>query len=144
MPQFFEYSADYVDIDYGGATLTGYADTFIEVEYEEPDFKKHVGSLGDVTRTRLLNKSGKITVTLMDASQSNDQLNSFAAADRANGRGFKPFTMRDRSSNTTIHAAQCWVERMPKVGRAKESGNTVWVFECAFLEMDVGGSVLGV
>jgi hypothetical protein len=142
-PQLFEYSADYVDIDYGGVILTGYADTFIEVEYHEPDFKMHKGSLGDVARSRLLDRTGKITVTLMDVSASNDQLMAFAANDRKKGRGFKPFKMRDRSSNTTIQATQAWIEKIPKVGRGKESGTTVWVFECAFLDINVGSSVLG-
>lgn len=142
-PQLFEYSADYVDIDYGGVILTGYADTFIEVEYAEADFKMHKGSLGDVARSRLLDRSGKITVTLMDVSQSNDQLMTFALIDRKQGRGFKPFKMRDRSSNTTIQAPQTWVEKIPKVGRGKESGNTVWVFEAAFIDVTIGGSLLG-
>jgi hypothetical protein len=141
-PLLSEYSADYVDIDYGGILLTGYADTFIEVEFSEADFKKTVGSLGDVTRTRLLDRSGKITVTLMDASPSNDFLSAYAATDRRSGRGYKPFLMRDRSSNTRIKAPQAWIEKLPKVGRGKEPGNTVWVFEAAFLDVEIGGSLL--
>lgn len=143
MPQFHEYSPDFVTIVYGGVLLTGYADNaFIEIEYEEDDFKKQTGSLGDVTRTRQLNRSGKITVTLMDAAPVNDQLMSLAAADRQSGSGFKAFTFTDRSSNTTARATECWVMKLPKIGRAKESGTTVWVFEAAFLDLNVGGSVL--
>jgi hypothetical protein len=143
MPQFHEYSADFCDIVYGGIHITGFADNaFVEIEFEEDDFKKQTGSLGDVTRTRQLNRSGKITITLMDAAPVNDQLMQFAATDRATGGGFKPFTFQDRSSNTTARATEVWVMKLPKVGRAKESGTTVWVFEAAFLDVTIGGSVL--
>lgn len=141
-PKLHEYSADYVDITYGNVILTGYAETFIEVEFEEDDFKKTVGALGDVTRSRMLNRSAKITVTLMDASESNEQLMLLAVEDRTKGGGYKPFLMKDRSSTTEVRATQTWVMKIPKVGRAKESGTTVWVFECAFAEITVGSSVL--
>jgi len=141
-PRLSEYCPDFVDIDYGGVTITGYAEDFIEVEYEDDDFKKTVGALGDVTRTRQLNRSGKITVTLMDASPSNDALMLFALVDRRSGSGFKPFFMRDRSSNTIVKATQTWIMKIPKVNRKKESGATQWVFEAAFIEIIIGGSVL--
>lgn len=141
-PRLSEYCPDFVDIDYGGVIFTGYAEDFIEVEYEDDDFKKTVGALGDVTRTRQLNRSGKITVTLMDASPTNDALMLFALADRRSGSGFKPFLMRDRSSSTTVKATQAWVMKIPKINRKKESGTTQWVFEAAFIDVFIGGSVL--
>lgn len=143
MAELHEYSPDYVDIIYGGIPITGFADnSFIEIELEEDDFKKQVGSLGDVTRTRSLNRSGKITITLMDAAPVNSLLMAFARTDRRIGGGFKPFSFVDRSSETVAVATEAWVMKIPKVGRAKESGNTVWVFEAAFLDIEVGGSVL--
>lgn len=142
MPKLHQYSADFVDIIYGAVTVVGYAEKFIEVEFEEDDFKKMVGSLGDVTRSRLLNRSGKITVTLLDSSESNDALMAYAVTDRRTGLGAKEFIMLDRSSNTEVRATQTWVMKIPKVERGKEAGTTVWVFEAAFLEMNIGGSVL--
>jgi len=32
--------------------------------------------------------------------------------------------------------------KIPKVNRKKESGTTQWVFEAAFIEIIIGGSVL--
>lgn len=143
MPQFHEYSADFCDLVYGGILITGFADnSFVDIEFEEDDFKKQTGSLGDVTRTRQLNRSGKITITLMDAAPVNDQLMAFAVIDRKQGGGFKPFTFNDRSSQTTARATEVWVMKIPKIGRAKESGTTVWVFEAAFLDINIGGSIL--
>lgn len=142
MPRLSAYSPDFVDIIYGGILFTGLAEKFITIEYEEDDFKKQVGALGDVTRTRQLNRSGKITVTLMDASETNDLLMAAAQADRQTGQNFRPFKMVDRSSNTTVNATQAWVMKIPKIERGKESGTVEWVFETAFLDVVVGGSVL--
>ena len=143
MPTFHEYSPDYCDIIYGEVLVLGYADnSFIEIEYSEDDFKMQRGSLGDVTRTRGLDRTGKITITLMDAAPSNDDLMALALTDRRVGNGFKPFKFQDRSSNTTARATEAWVMKIPKVGRAKESGTTVWVFECAFLDVAIGGGVV--
>lgn len=142
MPRLSAYSPDFVDTVYGGILFTGYAEKFITVEYEEDDFKKQVGALGDVTRTRQLNRSGKMTVTLMDASETNDLLMAFALSDRQTGQNFRPFKMTDRSSNTTVNATQAWIQKIPKIERGKESGTVEWVFEAAFLDIRVGGSIL--
>ena len=143
MSNFFsQYSPDQVMFSFKGINVTGYAKgTFIDCEREEDSFKKQVGSLGDVTRTQSLNRSGKITLTLMTAAPSNDALMAVHAQDQQFRTGVGPLSIKDLSGNTRCRATEAWIMKSPKVERAEESGTTVWVFECADLSIIAGGAV---
>lgn len=142
MARAHEYCPDFVDIIFGGIIINGYADgTFVDIEYEEDQFKKQTGSLGDVTRTRQLNRSGKITFTLMDSAPVNSLLMAVALEDMRVGGQFRPFSFVDRSSETFASATECWVMKLPKIERAKESGKVTWTLEAASIDIFIGGSV---
>ncbi len=137
------YSPDQVDVIFKGITITGFADgTFIEVEREVDTFTKKVGSLGDVARTKSLNKSGKITITLMDTHPVNDALAVVIGEDEQFGTSFGAFSMKDRSGSTQVRATEAWCMKVPKVARAQMSANIVYVFEAASIFIKHSGSVL--
>mgnify|MGYP001589919823 CR=1 FL=1 len=137
------YSPDFVDVIFNGITITGFADgTFIEVEREVDTFTKKVGSLGDVARTKSLNKSGKITITVMDTHPVNDALATVISNDEQDAQSFGAFSMKDRSSNTEVRATEAWCMRVPKVTRAQATANVVYVFEAASIFIHHGGSVI--
>jgi hypothetical protein len=136
------YSPSDVDVIFKGITITGFADgTFIEVEREVDTFTKKVGSLGDVARTRSLNKSGKITITVMDTHPVNDALATVISNDEQDGRSFGAFSMKDRNGATEIRASEAWCMRVPKVTRAQTTGNVAYVFEAASIFIKHAGSV---
>lgn len=138
--EFATYTPDLVVVSFAGGTITGYAkDTFIEVEREEDTFMKYVGALGDVARSRSLNKTGKITITLMEISASNDFLYSFAALDELDNSAVSSFEVVDLNGNMRCRASIAWVMKWPKIERGKESTTTQWVIECADLEIIPGG-----
>lgn len=140
---FKTYNPAFVVVSFDGINITGFMDgTFIEVERDEDTFTKHVGATGDVTRTRNLNASGKITVTLTQASPTNDLLAAAFALDELTGLGYGPIQVKDLSGNMMCRATQAWIVKPPKVERAKESGSCVWVFDCAELKIFAGGNVL--
>jgi hypothetical protein len=137
------YSPDFVDVIFDGLTITGFADgTFIEIEREVDTFTKKVGSLGDVARTKSLNRSGKITITVMDTHPVNDSLATKISNDEQTAQAFGAFSMKDRSSNTEVRATEAWCMRVPKVTRAQATGNVVYVFEAASIFIKHGGSVI--
>lgn len=137
------YSPDLVDVVFKGILITGFAEgTFISIEREVDTFTKKVGSLGDVARTRSLNKSGKITITVMDTHPINDALATVIAADEATGLQYGPFSMKDRSGNTVARATEAWCMRVPKIARAQATGNVEYVFEAASIFIVHGGSVI--
>lgn len=130
------YSPDQVKCSYGGVPITGYMDgTFIDVERHEDAYTTKVGSLGDVTRTRNLNKTGKITITLMQHSPVNDFLNVFLALDDLGDSTPRKIQIKDLTNNMRCSAAEAWITKPPKIERGKESMGIQWVFECARLEI---------
>lgn len=143
MADFESYNPGRVTFSFKGANIAGYQDgTFIDAERSADSFKKHVGSLGDVTRTVDLDKSGKVTLTLLAQSPSNDILQAFIDADEASpGAGIGSLQILDHSGFMECHADIAWIMKRPKIDRAKEAGSVVWVFECAAIEINASGNV---
>ena len=138
----YQYSPDDVDVIFKGITITGFADgTFIDIEREVDTFTKKVGSLGDVVRTKSLNKSGKITITLLDAHPINDSLATVISEDEESGAATGAFTMKDRAGQSEARATDAWCMKVPKISRAEKSGNNVYVFEAASIFIKHAGSV---
>lgn len=143
MPIFNNYCPDNVDVIFKGIPIIGFAEgTFIEVEREVDTFTKKVGSLGDVARTRSLNKSGKITITLMDGHPVNDALAVVIASDEDDGNSVGSFTLKDRTGLSVCRASDAWCMKVPKLQRAQHTGNVVYVFEAASILIRHSGSVL--
>lgn len=133
---FRRYSPDQVKISFGGIAITGYMDgTFVDAERNEDQYTMHVGSLGDVTRTRNLNKTGKVTITLMQHAPINELLQTKLSLDDLADIPPQPLQIKDLSNNMRVHASQAWITKPPKIERAKESAGIQWVFECANLEI---------
>lgn len=142
MGQLRNYTPLEVTFAFGGQNITGYMDgTFIEVERDEDAFLKLVGSLGTTVRAQNLNRSGKVTLTLLAASPSNDLLNAIADEDERDRTGVRSLTIKDLGGATRVHAGEAWISKRPKMERGKEAGSCVWVFDCADLEITVGGAV---
>lgn len=137
------YHTDQVVLVWDGINITGYAnDTFVEVERNEDSFTTYVGSLGDVCRTKNLNRTGKVTVTLMASAPVNDLLAARAQRDEDTGLDYGPIQLKDLNANMRADGAESWISKRPKVERAKESGTIQWVFEVAYLNLFEGGNVL--
>lgn len=133
---FTQYSPDRVKVNVGGRIITGFADgTFIEIERNEDAFMTYVGALGDVTRARNMNKTGKITITIMQHAPSNDLLMSLLVADSIGDTLPFEITVKDLTNNMRCHAAEAWISKAPKIERGKEAAGIQWVFECANLEI---------
>lgn len=127
-----------------GKTIEGFVDgTFVKVARATESFTKQVGVGGEVTRSYSNDKSGEVTLTLMQTSDSNDILSAAAAADEASpgtGAGIGTFQLKDLNGRTLAHGDECWVRKPADVENAKESGQREWVLDVARLEMTVGGN----
>jgi hypothetical protein len=141
---FRNYDPSEVALSWMGINITGYSDgTFIEAERDEDAFTKYVGALGDVTRARNLNRSGKVTVTLMASAPVNDLIAAIASVDDAFGSGgVGPLSITDFNGTTVCGATYAWVMKQPKIERAKEAGTVQWVFDCAQLFIKAGGNLV--
>jgi len=125
----------------GGKIGQGFSDgTFIKVERNEQAFSLKVGVDGEGTRAKSNNKSGKITITLMQSSSFNDVLSAFAAADELSNTGAVPFFLKDNSGRTLVTALTCWVQKYADSEFAKEVSTRTWVLETDDIEVFVGGN----
>lgn len=143
MGEFRNYSPDKVSFSFRGLTIEGFqSGTFIDAERKEDGWQMHAGALGDVVRTKNLDKTGTVTLTLMAQHSDNDLLQAIADEDEQFSTGFGPLQVMDHNGNTEVHAEIAWIRKRPKIERAKEAGPTVWVFDCAEIEINAGGNVI--
>lgn len=144
MPQFRQYDPGQVVVNFKGIDLVAVMDgTFVSAERAEDAFAMSVGAGGDVTRVRSRNRTGTVTVTLQAASPSNDLLSAVATSDELFGTGTGPLLVKDLYGNTLIASDTAWIRKLPAVEFADEASGREWAFDCAELEMVIGGSVIG-
>lgn len=135
------YDPKQVAMIVGGNIMDGFADgTFIVAERNEQAFNLKVGVDGEGTRAKSNNKSGKVTITLMQSSASNDKLSALAASDELSNTGAVPVMLKDNSGRTLITALTAWVQKYPNSEFGKEVTTRAWVFETDELDIFVGGN----
>ncbi len=130
LPIQIAYSPADVALSVHGNIISGFSDgAMVVVEREVDAFTKVVGADGEVSRTRSANKSGSVTITLKQDSDSNSILGAIAALDELTGAETGPLALTDLAGNT-VFAANCWVKKLPKVEYGKDLTNREWVLEC--------------
>lgn len=135
------YNAAEVVIIFAGIPMEGLADgTFVTVARNNQAFSLAVGSDGEGARAKSNDKSGTITITLMQNSAANDLLSAIANLDEQSGDGVAPFLMKDLSGTTLVAAETAWVQKQADVEFAKEITNREWVLESDAIDMFVGGN----
>lgn len=136
------YSAGDVVLTVGGAIISGFADgTFVTVAREAASFTKVTGSDGTVSRARSNNRSGTMTITLLQTSPSNDILSAFLAEDELNGTGVFQVLLKDVTGGSRFFSAVAWVETLPSVEYGKELSNREWTLALSDIEFNVTGNV---
>ncbi|WP_186650079.1 phage structural protein [Fluviispira vulneris] len=138
---FNTYSPKDVLVVVGVVPITGYADgSFVEVDYNEEAYKLVIGADGEATRVKNANESGKITIKLTQSSMCNDLLSAIHIADRATGNGIVPILIKDKLGTSTMFAAECYIEKAPKLSYGKDMETREWVFVAAKITEHIGGN----
>lgn len=140
------YDPARVTLVVNGKQITGFADgTFIKITRMTPSFSSKAGAGGEVVRTRSRDKRGKIEITLLPSSPSNDDLSAAIATDEqiAGGVGaVGPFMLKELNGTTVATAGETWVTQPADLEFAADPTNRPWVLECADVKMFVGGLLL--
>jgi len=137
----YTYDPAKVVLNVAGVNLEDLADgTFVSVERTSETFVKSTGSDGITTRIKQNDKSGSITFTLQQSSPSNGVLSSIMVLDESTGDGVVPVMVKDNLGYTVIVSAMAWIRKPPTVAYAKENQTREWVFDCANLDIVVGGA----
>lgn len=143
MPDFKNYDPARVVVTFAGIPIRGYAEgTFVSLERDEDSFEKSVGAQGDVTRVRKRNRAGRATITLQQASPTNDELSARVLLDEQTGAGYGPLMVKDLNGTTLASAAVAWLVRPSSVSFADSAEGREWMIDCAELTLTVGGSLV--
>lgn len=136
-----QYDPKQVSVIIGGKILHGFSDsTFIKISRNDQAFMLKVGVDGEGTRAKSNNKSGKVEITLMQSSSSNDDLSAIALADELSNLGAVPLSIKDNSGRSICTALTAWVQKLPDQEDAKETSTRVWIFESDELNIFIGGN----
>lgn len=136
------YDPKLVSLSVMGNPISGYADgSAIVVERRNDMWATSVGADGvDTSRAKSNDKSGTITITLAQTSGSNDILAAYMKADEVSNNGVVAINCTDTLGTTELFTAKAWIRKAPNVEFSKEVTSREWVFDCADLDMSVGGN----
>lgn len=136
------YDPSNVQIIVGGVPMTGFADgTFIDIAFDDDQFKKTVGADGEVSRSKSNNNCATVALTLKQTSASNDALSALYSADRLNNGGAVPMMIKEIGTGRTLCFTQAaWVEKLPNVSYSKDIEDRNWTLATAQMEIFVGGN----
>lgn len=136
MPAPNQYDPNQVAVTCGGKIISGWGDgTYIEAERDEDSYMKKIGVDGEVTRAKNNNLGGKVTLTLMQSSSSNDVLSAFQQADQLSGTGVFTFILNDGNGKTTVRSVDAWIKKPAKLVYAKEVQAWQWIIEIGTFEV---------
>lgn len=125
----------------GGNQMSGFADgTFITVERIEDAFSMQVGVDGEGTRSKSNNRSGRVTFSLMQSSDSNQVLSALALADDVSNAGAVPLMVKDNNGDSLYIAETAWIKKVADSPFAREAGPREWVMETDVLVANVAGN----
>ena len=114
----------------GEIQFQGFAEgTFVTTEQETDTFTKSVGAGGDVTRVRNHNNSGRMTVTLIQTSPTNDLLSARFNVDKATGLNTAPLMIKDLNGTTLLEAPNAWIVKRAEVEYGSEASNREWMID---------------
>jgi len=118
-----------VSVIIGEFIIAGFSDDVITVARDNPNFEMVVGADGEATRVKSNDRSGTITITLQQASPSNDDLTSLVILDELSNAGVRPFFMKDNLGTTIFSAATCYIEMIPEAAFSKTQNDRSWVLK---------------
>jgi ribonuclease HI len=121
--------------------MTGFADGSFETVARNTDaFALYVGTDGEGTRAKSNNKSGKVTITLAQSSDSNAILSGIAALDELSNNGIVPLLIKDNSGLSLYAAETAWIVKQPDSEFGREIGSREWILETDSLAMFTAGN----
>lgn len=135
------YSPKRVELIVAGVPMKGFSDsTFITAERTSEAFATNVGADGEVSRTHSADKTGKITLTLQQTSDSNDFLSGLALSDEISLLGQFPVLLKDTNGRTLAESPCAWIEKIANSEFGSDLSDREWSISCSELIMFVGGS----
>jgi hypothetical protein len=124
----------------GGIPVSGYADgSMIKCARNQDSMKLTKGADGQGVRSKSPDRSGKVTVSLLQSSASNGVFSALALLDQASSTGVVPVLLKDNNGKVVWTATEAWVMKPTEASWEKEVKDREWVLECDDLQFAEGG-----
>lgn len=130
-------------IVFGGVQMQGFSEnTMAKFEFDGESFSDVVGVDGEVTRSKNMDRRAKLTVSLMQTSDTNDLLSAMYNAGRlgTNGSDVAALRVEDLNGRLVITGAEAWIMDTPKPTYGKSGSEYEWVIRIANCEAFFGGN----
>lgn len=128
------YSPKDVNISWNGITVTGYADdTFVVLNRNADLTDEMVGADGTLATTLVADRTGTITITLMQTAETNILLSAIAELqDSAEVTSLlrSAITVSDPSGSALAVGSGAYIKAMPEVTLGSAQNAKEWVFYC--------------
>lgn len=127
---------------YGPVVIGGVADgTFINVGRREDSVELQVGAYGDALFIIKNDKSGQISIILLQSSLTNDLLSGLTLTQEAGLTGPLPLVIKDLSGNSIFFAREVMIAKPAEAGYGTAGENREWNFLAGSLKTLVGGNL---
>ena len=120
---------------------TGFAkDTFVSVEWDEDLFNDDMDANGNLIRYKINNYNAKFTLSLNQASITNNVLSTFMNLDKslATGGAFG-LMIKDNNGDSLITSAYSYILTLPTVTFGTTASNRDWVIRMSDAQIFIGG-----
>jgi Protein of unknown function (DUF3277) len=125
---------------FGTSIMTGYADgTMLSIAFDEQRYNTEVDANGNSIRYKINNNNATITITLNQASPSNDVLSVYMNLDRQSDTGVFPISIKDNRGSSLFTSIGAYVESTPSVEFGTTGNNREWVIKATDVGFFVGG-----
>lgn len=139
--QSLSFNPRQVTFTFMGVLIKGYADgVFIEVTRDEDSYTKVVGAAGDGARIKTNNKAGKVKLTLLQTSLSNDVLSGAQQLDELSGTGHGALAIKDLNGASLVFCAEAWLMKPVDVKYGKDHQAREWTFDTLEMQVFAGGN----
>lgn len=124
------YSPKDVKISWGGWPIEGYADgTFVEASRNSPNSESTVGAAGDVGITFNADKTGNVTITLMQTSDTNVFLSAVQLAQDKAGEIYRAdMAITDKSGTFLGYVKAAHIVEPASLSLGDAQSPKVWTF----------------
>lgn len=137
------YDPANVVVTVNGILITGFpSGTFISFDQNADSFSLTVGCDGESCRAKSNNRSGRLTLTLLQSSNGNQVLSALHALDLVTPNGDAIFAVfiKDTLSTDTLLMEKSWIVRDPTKEFSNEVSNRAWIIETNSFVMNSAGS----
>ena len=141
-PYVTTYDPKKVIVTFGGVPINGFASgTFISVAASAERYQRVTGADGEVSRAKSADNTHEVTITLLQASGSNQHLHDVEAMDRLADTGIRELSITDLNGETVMFWPEAWITGTPDLGFAAEQTDREWTLNTGQIaELNVGGN----